>query len=83
MYTIKETETLITTTNKNSSQVKKGYVWKDPGDNNKLYLQRCPICKAENYCLMVSTGVCCWCGYRAKVDDITDRNNNNYVKGDK
>jgi hypothetical protein len=61
-------------------KVKKGNVWKDLCDD-KLYLQRCPRCEAENYCLMVSTGVCCWCGYRAKVDDITDLNNNNRMEG--
>ena len=32
-------------------------------DNGKLGMIRCPKCGKENYALMVSTGICAWCGY--------------------
>ena len=34
-------------------------------DNGKLGMIRCPKCGKENYALMVSTGICAWCGYDA------------------
>jgi predicted Zn-ribbon and HTH transcriptional regulator len=60
----------------NNGVKKEGYVFKYANDgtnsNNKLYLVRCPKCKSENYNLMVSSGVCGWCGYRATNNDVTD-----------
>lgn len=40
------------------------------GGNNKVYLTRCPECERENYAIAVATGQCCWCGYKAKKEDI-------------
>ncbi len=33
--------------------------------NGKTYLVRCPKCKRENYAMLVSSGICTWCGYDA------------------
>lgn len=30
----------------------------------KLYLQKCPRCKHENYACNVATGICTWCGWK-------------------
>lgn len=40
------------------------------GDDGKVYLQRCPKCEKENWAMAVATGECCWCGYKAKEEDI-------------
>lgn len=64
MKIYKETETLIIVK-------KKGNVWQST-DKNKLYLERCPKCEAENYAMMVSSGVCCWCGYKATIEDVNN-----------
>lgn len=39
------------------------------GGDGRLYLVRCPQCGRENYALAVSSGQCCWCGYRATEED--------------
>ena len=31
---------------------------------------KCPKCNKENYCLMVASGICYWCGYEAVNKDI-------------
>jgi hypothetical protein len=33
----------------------------------KVYLQRCPFCKLENYAISVSSGMCAWCGAEIKI----------------
>lgn len=33
-------------------------------DTGKLYLVRCPKCKAENYAPSVASGECAWCGWK-------------------
>ena len=33
----------------------------------KVYLQRCPFCKLENYAPAVSSGMCAWCGATIKL----------------
>ena len=50
----------------------KGYVWKAAG-KAKLFLIRCPKCGRENYAAAVSTGVCVWCEYVAKPEDVRKR----------
>jgi len=35
------------------------------GNNGKVYLVRCPVCKLENYSPDVATGICVWCEYDA------------------
>jgi len=30
----------------------------------KLFLQRCPKCKLENYAMAVASGQCAWCGWK-------------------
>lgn len=40
------------------------------GEDNKVYLTRCPACKLENYAPMVASGTCAWCGYKAKEEDV-------------
>ena len=36
---------------------------------DRTYLVRCPKCKKENYALMVSSGICAWCGYDANEEE--------------
>lgn len=40
------------------------------GDNDKVYLTRCPECGLENWAPGVASGQCVWCGYKAKKEDI-------------
>ncbi len=46
-----------------------GYVWK--AENGKLHVQKCSKCRVENRTGWVGTGICAWCGYRAKAEDVT------------
>lgn len=46
---------------------KPGNVW--ASKEGALYLQRCPKCERENYAMAVTSGQCCWCGYKAKKED--------------
>jgi rRNA maturation endonuclease Nob1 len=43
------------------------------GNNKRIYLQRCPICKKENYAMNVSSGMCTWCGHKATLEDIGEK----------
>jgi ribosomal protein L37E len=36
----------------------------------KIYMEQCPKCKRENHSMLVSTGRCAWCGYKATKKDI-------------
>ena len=38
--------------------------------DGKLFLVRCPKCRVENYALSVSSGICAWCGYTAREEDV-------------
>lgn len=37
---------------------------------DRVYLQRCPVCKRENYVSYIPTGICAWCGWKA-VPEVT------------
>lgn len=50
--------------------MKRGDVWQS-GMTGKLALVRCPACDKENYAPNVLTGICTWCGYEAKPEDVT------------
>lgn len=43
----------------------------------RVCLQRCPVCKRENYCTSVISGVCCWCGFDA--NELSEREENGIV----
>lgn len=32
-------------------------------DDGRRAVIRCPECGRENYCLNVTSGICCWCGH--------------------
>ncbi len=34
--------------------------------DNKIYLEKCPMCRLENYAPAVASGVCAWCGWDVK-----------------
>ncbi len=34
--------------------------------DSRVGLERCPMCKKENYALSVLCGKCCWCGWDLK-----------------
>ena len=36
--------------------------------DNKIYLQKCPVCKLENWACAVAGGTCAWCGWDARPD---------------
>jgi hypothetical protein len=33
-------------------------------EGNRVYLEKCPKCKKENFALIVADGYCAWCGYK-------------------
>ena len=39
-----------------------------PLDSEKICLQRCPLCKVENYASCVTSGVCYKCGFDINVE---------------
>jgi len=45
-----------------------GNVWLSE-DGKKLYMNRCPKCKTENYAANVAVAICAWCGYKATKED--------------
>jgi len=59
---------LINLAKKHPKKNNKGVVFK--GDDEKIYMVRCPKCGLENYALNVASGQCSWCGYIAKEEDI-------------
>lgn len=40
----------------------------------KIYMTRCPKCNTENYALMVTSGICYSCGYKATEEDVNGNN---------
>ena len=30
-----------------------------------ICVEQCPCCERENYCMSVTPGICCWCGWNA------------------
>lgn len=44
------------------------YIGFKPLDSDKLCLQRCPICKLENYASCVTSGKCYNCGFDINVE---------------
>jgi ribosomal protein L37E len=50
--------------------IPKGTFWVEK--EGKLYMERCPKCRAENYAPNVASGICTWCGYDAN-DEETDK----------
>jgi len=48
----------------------RGYVFR--GDDDRLYMVRCPECGKENWAPAVASGQCAWCGYEAQ-EPVTPR----------
>lgn len=40
------------------------------GDDGRVFLTRCPKCQRENWAIVVASGQCCWCGYKADKGDM-------------
>lgn len=43
--------------------------------SKKICVQRCPICRKENYISCVSRGICAWCGWNVNKDEIEIKGN--------
>ena len=39
----------------------------------KIYMNKCPKCNLENYALMVPSGICAFCGYKATEEDVNKK----------
>lgn len=42
-------------------------------EDGKLCIVSCPECGRENYALTVSTGRCCWCGWKEQDETKTKK----------
>jgi hypothetical protein len=53
-----------------TKRTEKGYSYEVPG--GRWFLLRCHKCGRENYGVMVSLGVCCWCGWEERGEEDED-----------
>lgn len=51
----------------NEEKIGHGFI---PKDEEKVCIQRCPECKRENYALAVISGLCTWCGFSYKLENL-------------